>query len=102
MRKMQIQAMLKKAFAFFFAPKYHAFSVQYKYFAKGKQGAVFSYNAIALLKNRQDILNPRIVKKGGKPLHKTAFLKPYLCNGRLELIVISYIGKFSKPQHDKL
>jgi ribosomal protein L15E len=74
--------------------QYHWFQVRYSYWKNGRM--VFEWYEQIGVMELKTILNTRRVKKIKEPLHKNPNTKRLLSNGKLDVIVISYIGKFSR------
>lgn len=68
------------------------YSVRFIYLDNKNNRILDYYNEVGL-KNKQDVLNHRTIKKIGLPLHLNKEIhKKYLCNGVLQIEIISYLG----------
>lgn len=74
--------------------KRYWYQVKYYYKKKPAESSIFSWNSAVGLTNQKDILNSRVIKQSLEPIHTNKFMKPFLCNGVIDIEILSYLGKF--------
>lgn len=73
--------------------KRHWYQIKMSYLDGNKE--LFFYTACVGLVCQSDILKFRQIKKNAaRNMLKKPGIKPLLCNGELQLVVLSYLGKF--------
>ena len=78
-----------------FAKRYHWYEVKYIYIKRPNSVRIFDWVAQVGITKRSDILIHRKIKTILPPLHKRKDVPKYLlCNGRLEVEAVCYLGKF--------
>lgn len=77
-----------------YSGQYHWFEVRYVY---SKNGSIIcDWVSQIGVREPKTTLNRRELKKIPEALHMDERVKNYLCNGKLDVEIICYLGRFSK------